>query len=696
MDLKRHAQDLSRAIIDAHKKPGGKSKSSAADGKKLLLPSAPLDCLGDLKTTYEPTDIENTATLGALPKGFQWDDRRPCEFLQVLPKGKGKQTEGDASASPSLGSIKKHLQAVVNVIEVFKPIVGDSAAQGSQSQDPLDWLQKLSETYENDDATHNEPLHSLRNLLLPPLQSSDDSSVPTYGMLLGESASCPLTKEIGSKDEDGKPELTVTHLTAHANDVLTLLDDRLATAGGILSLQTSEGTPEQAEMAKTLLGQWMQYTAALTRRISDLEREVIASREVLAGEAMVPKQLSSEALQMGEDSASINGGAKPLTWPQDRWVLCDLTPGLYDVLKEKLDDKEKELTAEQSISRLTLGADYRGAPRNVVVWVEVSSRIFRVQGHQTLFMIPGHGIHPNATATTEMEQKPLVQTLPRGVESRSETKWARDMVDRIKNLRADAFAEHEVAIAAHHRNTKLQEDVNQLERELRAVSKRSPKGENYHRSASEVLSCSVCSAEIDYRTYYNLEAADKEEEKKANWNWCLGLFNEETAVPSMQKTMPTFSELGQHPIPADANLDLRWNFDASEPVVIPRPAKPASVSKSRNEQVARMWKVEFNPNTGIPYILEIPDKVNGSAAKGKKSAVSYDARNMTIRALLAEPDCPGDSRWALHFNTNPQPTKKAAQTSQPQRKRKAIDEVVGEDGEQDTGTKKRKTRSSAK
>ena len=48
-----------------------------------------------------------------------------------------------------------------------------------------------------------------------------------------------------------------------------------------------------------------------------------------------------------------------------------------------------------------------------VSWVEVTSRVFRVKGQESVFVIPAWDIHPGARAVGNLEDQPLVQTIAR-------------------------------------------------------------------------------------------------------------------------------------------------------------------------------------------------------------------------------------------------------------------------------------------
>lgn len=57
--------------------------------------------------------------------------------------------------------------------------------------------------------------------------------------------------------------------------------------------------------------------------------------------------------------------------------------------------------------------------KNLVSWVEVTSRVFRVKGQDRVFVIPAWDVHPGAEAVRKIENQPLVQTVARGTNQRA-------------------------------------------------------------------------------------------------------------------------------------------------------------------------------------------------------------------------------------------------------------------------------------
>lgn len=68
-------------------------------------------------------------------------------------------------------------------------------------------------------------------------------------------------------------------------------------------------------------------------------------------------------------------------------------------------------------------------------WVEVTSRVFRVRGQKSVFIIPAWDIHPGAEAVREVENQPLVQTVARGSSQQART-TAKERSDQAKETEA--------------------------------------------------------------------------------------------------------------------------------------------------------------------------------------------------------------------------------------------------------------------
>ena len=246
-----------------------------------------------------------------------------------------------------------------------------------------------------------------------------------------ESASCAVLK---TAEETGD----VNTLMAHANENLELLDHRFASQGGLLALLPSDGgNGEEGEMG--IFSQWLRYTHSLVDRVAELEREIALMRELLGGERMAPGV-------RGQGMAG-KRGARMLVLPQDRYVLAGLNESTWERLNEELDVTAEMATArdkraaEKLRSRGWSGEDLvdglggETAGENLVSWVEVTSRVFRVKGQESVFVIPAWDVHPGAEAVRKIESQPLVQTVARG-NSQPGRMTAKERSDRRKEIEA--------------------------------------------------------------------------------------------------------------------------------------------------------------------------------------------------------------------------------------------------------------------
>ncbi len=292
--------------------------------------------------------------------------------------------------APSLLQLKQHAQALCNLIKTLTVIDHET-----DTDDAFDWLEDLDTLYTNSSESHNLPLNSVRNQL-----GANFDDAAGAGDHLG---ACSFAG--GSGHHRDLP----AHIN-HVNELLEWIDHETAPEGGLFSILPHQEDPGRELIQDSILGQWLIYTTTLVQRVAELEAEVANSRDVLAGEAMVPFQLSS--------SARLVEG-KPLLFPQDRYVLANLTPELWDVLNELLTAKQQDQEAAKRATALQLHAPVDGDavdntnPLEPIVSIDVSSRLYRVDGSRTIFITPAHALHPGTSATRTMESRPLVQTVVR-------------------------------------------------------------------------------------------------------------------------------------------------------------------------------------------------------------------------------------------------------------------------------------------
>lgn len=320
-----------------------------------------------------------------------------------------------SAAPPTILALKQHIQALCQLLYKLEPATtADEPSQSGEWRLPsptFDFLNDLQIPYESDDPAENKPVTSLANQ--NPSAAKYYASASKFRHPTSDPAqTCPLDLDPASR--------TIPHTRAHANKLLTYLDRRHAATGGILSM-----TPSPA-IAHTFLSQWLLYTSRLVVRLAELEREVINLREVLGNESLVAGVRAHASLnQNGESSA------REMLFPQDRYVLAGLSDALWLRITEALN-----ISAEEAINRETnndvgtvrgsgpfettsagtdsdLETDQEQARYgDIVSWVETTARLYRVRGHETVFVIPAWNMHQGARAVREVERGPLVTSVP--------------------------------------------------------------------------------------------------------------------------------------------------------------------------------------------------------------------------------------------------------------------------------------------
>ena len=372
---------------------------------------------------------------------------------------------------PTLLQLKQHAQAICSLLQTLCASDHEYAPRPIDTNgsvtDAFDWLEDLDRPYDNKSQTHNLPLYSLSNTIST--HTAADGSTTRL-------AGCPF-----GQTEPGK-EQTV-RLLEHANALLELLDHKAQAQGGLFSLMPAPGTEGRELIEGTILGQWLVYTTNLVQRVSELEAEVANAREVLAGEAMVPMRLVSQgtdaigdAVAAAAADAAADGragtaaeglGGRVMVFPQDRYVLANCGAGLWERLNEELAAREQGNEArERDRARTLRGGKVRGEPSEghvlqPVTYMDVQSRIYRVKGCQSLFVIPAFDIHPDTEGTRRVEAKGMVQTVVRPLEY---ALGGRDRWERT--LATEAREAKERDRNASRRARGLREEVAGLRRDL--------------------------------------------------------------------------------------------------------------------------------------------------------------------------------------------------------------------------------------
>lgn len=342
-------------------------------------------------------------------------------------------------AAPTLIELKQHAQALCNLFKTLTVVDAES-----DTDDAFDWLDDLNTLYNNLSPSHSLPLNSVRNQIA----TVEDDATGADILLAG----CTLIEGNGDRRD------LAAHIE-HANQLLECIDHECAADGGLFSILPHQGDPARAQTKDTILGQWLVYTTTLVQRVAELESELANSRDVLAREALAPMQLTTTG-RMAE--------GKPLLFPQDRYVLANLTPEIWDVLNEELARKQQDQEAtERAAAQALHGPATRTAPQAVpplapVVAIDIPSRAYRIPGSRTIFIVPGHAMHPGTAGTRTMEARgPLVQSVVRPEVGVRNTALGRAKDARIDQLYVEAQKRgseivrlrEQLAVATAGRNT---------------------------------------------------------------------------------------------------------------------------------------------------------------------------------------------------------------------------------------------------
>lgn len=276
----------------------------------------------------------------------------------------------------------------------------------------FDWLNDLSVPYRNEDESHMLPLNTLQNQLL------DDAQIASEQERADQQFrhACPMMRSDVTDRSRQKvlPLATNDLLAQHANEILERLDHEYSSSGGLLGMLpvTGHGHEQAREMGeKSVLGQWIAFTRSLVLRCHDLERSYANALDVVAGEAFVPREMLSEVGTIGRQP-------QPVSYTQDRFVLCNVLQHQWGWLNEMLAAKELEQQEQQQESLLT--------------WVEVPTRYYRLKGQPTVFVVPEW---EGTKVTSQIEERPtVVQVVKPAWGSRAST-WEEKYEEEMQRLR---------------------------------------------------------------------------------------------------------------------------------------------------------------------------------------------------------------------------------------------------------------------
>lgn len=273
---------------------------------------------------------------------------------------------------------------------------------------------------------------------------------PEEGLSGDPQHSQPLAQLLNSitSDHPGLGELSpnVGLLLGEAENILTRLDEIYRGTGGLQSIPLP---PPHNLMRESLLARWIEYVQLLKQRLISLQLESIALRQALSHKAVIPNVRSKST-------------ARPTKYrqknekviPQDGYIFTGLSEELHSVLRQQLNLTEAEaedwahvLPKEGSRGIFARGwgdfcldSSASGSVFNedrqwdVKAWIETSSRLYKVRGHDTIFVIPAFGIHPDARAIDEHDLRVLEHLYPDPKKRKKIEVERKEAQDKIKTL----------------------------------------------------------------------------------------------------------------------------------------------------------------------------------------------------------------------------------------------------------------------
>ena len=344
---------------------------------------------------------------------------------------------------PTIVQLKQHVQALCLLLRYM------------QSGESTSWPNMIS-------AAPFPPSFSFLDDLEKPYEVKGSKEIPDFHLRPLPS----LNNQIPRPDLVLPENLSRDELLVTTNILLTRLDFLYSSDGGILGIpdpihplsdkeNNSNSAPGYHRNAPhfgqpAIFAQWLTHTRNLTQRLSALEAETASLREVLAHESLIPLVRARQE----RDQNGVPSSGRELVLPQDRYVLSSLSDGLWTRLNEELSARASEnadeprdcfsATVNRGVGNFTVLEDSESAgEKNVVTWIECASRLYRIQGHETIFVIPGFDLHPGAEAVRRIERGPLVQSVPEkrllGKEwtSAGATAWERQMTQDSWKLQGE-------------------------------------------------------------------------------------------------------------------------------------------------------------------------------------------------------------------------------------------------------------------
>lgn len=268
------------------------------------------------------------------------------ELLAALPCS---YVESPSSIAPTILALKRHAQSICALLQFLLPPTEPGPLGTSDFKDgqALDFLNDLSTPYQNGSDDHNRPITTLLNNL----------KAPARGRKRPVDV-CPLHRhEVADLDRTvALPHATHHKLLKHANECLERLDHDYSASGGIMSILPIDRTNASAVQImadSTLIGQMLTSMQGLVVRNRELEICLDDMRGLVAGQSLVPREILAELGAVGRL------GTKIESYPQDRFVVADVTQEKWTWLCDELDRQDLR-EGTQTVSIVTSYTRLRG------------------------------------------------------------------------------------------------------------------------------------------------------------------------------------------------------------------------------------------------------------------------------------------------------------------------------------------------
>jgi hypothetical protein len=385
---------------------------------------------------------------GAYRSGFTKEDYNEPLF-PLLEHVNCSYLSSPRNRAPTLLNLKQHAQALTVLIRHLSISTTSGTINNGKGEfkdnEAFDWLNDLETPYTNEEQDHNKGLTSVLNKLRHGLKPAAE-----VGDEMEQRDICPM-EQVHTHDIESQKILPfAAHYTLakHANEILERLDHEFSSHGGLLGmLPMHEDDKEAVRLGEnTILGQMIAFIRALVLRIHEIEIAYAQALDIVAGEAVVPRELLSEVGAVGR-LPTVE------TLMQDQFIMCTVKSEHNSWLKRKFEENEQ---TEPDLDRMT--------------YVELPTRYYRLKGRgveKTVFIVPQW--EGNAM-TRAMEQRPTVIQVTKPQYPVRVTEWEekhKAEYQRLTSIEPDLWAARSKIRELEEDMAVLAQEKKQLEMEKR-------------------------------------------------------------------------------------------------------------------------------------------------------------------------------------------------------------------------------------